>query len=230
MNKPVNKKRIADTVIDSLMTVLMPLLMAYSLIGEEFHEIVGTIIFILFIVHHLLHLKWWKAIPRGKYNAYRICITGFSFILLIVMFLQPLSGIVLSKHIYTFLQFKGAAATARTIHMICAYWCYVLLSLHLGLHTDQIIRPLKRKKSFGVMKWIGRVIFIGAAAYGVYAFIHRGFWSYMSGRMMFAFFDFSESRVLFIADYLAVMTLFAVIGNYLSKLLRIKTKREQIKA
>ena len=219
-----NKKKTANIIIDLSMVVLMPLLMAYSLIGEEFHEIIGTLIFILFIVHHILHLKWWKAIPRGKYNAYRISITVFNIILLIVMFLQPLSGIALSKHIYTFLQLKGVAATARTIHIICAYWCYVLLSLHLGLHTEQIIRPLKSKKSFDVMKWIGRAVFILIAAYGIYAFIHRGFWGYMSGKTIFAFFDFSESRVLFIADYLAVMTLFAVIGNYLSKLLKFRRK------
>ena len=92
-------RKTANTVIDILMTVLMPLLMAYSLIGEEFHEIVGSVIFVLFIVHHLLHLKWWKAIPRGKYNPYRVFITVFNIILLIVMFLQPLTGIALSKHI-----------------------------------------------------------------------------------------------------------------------------------
>lgn len=103
-------RKTANTVIDILMTVLMPLLMAYSLIGEEFHEIVGSVIFVLFIVHHLLHLKWWKAIPRGKYNPYRVFITVFNIILLIVMFLQPLTGIALSKHIYTFLQLKGVAA------------------------------------------------------------------------------------------------------------------------
>ena len=223
----MNKRKTANIIIDLSMVVLMPLLRAYSLIGEEFHEIVGTVIFILFIVHHILHLKWWRAIPRGKYNLYRVFITVFNFILLIVMFLQPLSGIALSKHIYTFLQLKGVAATARTIHMICAYWCYVLLSLHLGLHTEQIIRPLKNKKSFGIIiKWIGRVVFIIIAAYGVYAFIHRGFWGYMSGKTMFAFFDFSESRVLFIADYLAVMTLFAVIGNYLSKILKFRRKSQ----
>ena len=217
-------RKYENIIIDLSMVVLMPLLMAYSLIGEEFHEIIGTLIFILFIVHHILHLKWWKAIPRGKYNAYRISITVFNIILLIVMFLQPLSGIALSKHIYTFLQLKGVAATARTIHIICAYWCYVLWSLHLGLHTDQIIQPLKSKKSFAKMKWIGRAVFILIAAYGIYAFIHRGFWGYMSGKTMFAFFDFSESRVLFIVDYLAVMTLFAVIGNYLSKLLKFRRK------
>ncbi|MEE0875045.1 MAG: cytochrome b/b6 domain-containing protein [Ruminococcus sp.] len=219
-----NKKKTANIIIDLSMVVLMPLLMAYSLIGEEFHEIIGTLIFILFIVHHILHLKWWKAIPHGKYNVYRIFITAFNFILLIVMFLQPLSGISMSKHIYTFLQLKGVAATARTIHIICAYWCYVLLSLHLGMHTDQIIQPLKSKKSFAKMKWIGRAVFILIAAYGIYVFIKRGFWGYMSGKTMFAFFDFSESRVLFIADYFAVMTLFAIIGNYLSKLLKFRRK------
>ena len=222
----MNKRKTANIIIDLSMVVLMPLLMAYSLIGEEFHEIVGSVIFVLFIFHQILHLKWWKAIPRGKNHPYRVFITAFNIVLLIVMFLQPLSGIALSKHIYTFLQLKGVAATARTIHMICAYWCYVLLSLHLGLHTDQIIRPLKSKKSFGIIKWIGRIVFIAIAAYGIYAFIHRGFWGYMSGRTMFAFFDFSESRVLFIADYLAVMTLFAVIGNYLGKLLKLRRKQK----
>ena len=214
----------ANTVIDIMMTVLMPLLMAYSLIGEAFHEIAGTAIFALFIIHHILHLKWWKAIPRGKYNPYRVFITVFNIILLIVMFLQPLSGIALSKHIYTFLQLKGMVATARTIHMICAYWCYALLSLHLGMHTEQIIRPLKNKKSFGIIKWIGRIVFIFIAAYGIYAFIKRGFWGYMSGKTMFAFFDFRESRAIFIADYLAVMTLFAVAGNYIRKLLTFRRK------
>ena len=48
----------------------------------------------------------------------------------------------------------------------------------------------------------------------------------MSGKTMFAFFVFSESRVLFIADYLAEMTLVAVIGNYLSKLLKLRRNNQ----
>ena len=45
-------------ILDVAMTVLMPLLMAYSLIGETFHEIIGTLIFILFIIHHMLLAYW----------------------------------------------------------------------------------------------------------------------------------------------------------------------------
>ena len=43
------KKR--KLLIDISMTVLLPLLMAYSLIGEKFHEIIGTLMLVLFITH-----------------------------------------------------------------------------------------------------------------------------------------------------------------------------------
>ena len=36
-------------IIDIGMTLLLPIQMAYSLIGELFHEIIGTLIFLLFI-------------------------------------------------------------------------------------------------------------------------------------------------------------------------------------
>lgn len=47
------KKKIR-LIMDIAMTVLLPMLMAYSLIGEKFHEIIGTLMFALFILHHVL--------------------------------------------------------------------------------------------------------------------------------------------------------------------------------
>ena len=37
----MNKKRIRQ-LVDSGMVILLPLLMTYSLIGEKFHESIGT--------------------------------------------------------------------------------------------------------------------------------------------------------------------------------------------
>ena len=65
-------KRLRMTM-DIAMTVLMPLLMAYSLIGETFHEIIGTLIFILFIIHHMLNRKWSGALFKGRYSPDRVC-------------------------------------------------------------------------------------------------------------------------------------------------------------
>ena len=46
------KKKNLRLVLDIAMTVLLPMLMAYSLIGEAFHEIIGTAMLFLFVVHH----------------------------------------------------------------------------------------------------------------------------------------------------------------------------------
>ena len=73
-----NKIRI---IIDISMTVLLPLLMAYSLIGETFYEVVGTLIFVLFIVHHIINRKWYGALFKGKYNTRRIFQTALDMLL-----------------------------------------------------------------------------------------------------------------------------------------------------
>ena len=73
------------------MTVTMPLLMAYSLIGELFHEITGSLIFILFIIHHILNRRWYGTIAKGKYNAKRIFQSILNLFLLVFMILQPVS-------------------------------------------------------------------------------------------------------------------------------------------
>ena len=51
---PKKTKQLRRTV-DVLMTALLPCLMAYSLIGETFHEIAGVAMLALFITHHGLN-------------------------------------------------------------------------------------------------------------------------------------------------------------------------------
>ena len=204
-----------------MMVLSLPLLMAYSLIGELFHEIAGTVMLGLFIAHLILHRRWWKAVPKGKYNAYRAVITVLNLTLLIMMLLQPLSGIAMSHHLYTFLPLSGVAALARDIHLVLGYWSYVLMSLHLGLHMNLILRGVLKGKEMPVsLKWILRCLVLLISAYGVYAFLKRGLPEYMFLATRFAFFDFGEPLVFFILDYLTVMVLFAAAGYCIGKLLK----------
>ena len=99
--------------IDIMMVVLLPLLMAYSLIGENIHEVLGICMFALFIAHHVINRKWWPGIftpkraeemngghfrHKGKYNAVRILNTVVNLLLAVFMLLQPVSGILMSKY------------------------------------------------------------------------------------------------------------------------------------
>ena len=107
------KKKRLRTAADIAMTLLLLLLMAYSLIGETLHEAIGTAIFVLFIVHHIMNRSWYRALPKGRYSALRIFQVVLDALLLLTMIAQPVSGILMSKHLYTFLPVRGAAATAR---------------------------------------------------------------------------------------------------------------------
>ena len=73
----LNKKlRIA---VDSGMVLLLPLLMAYSLVGETAHEYLGIGMSLLFVAHHILNVAWWKHLLRGKYTPLRILGTAIDF-------------------------------------------------------------------------------------------------------------------------------------------------------
>ena len=206
------------------MTVLLPLLMAYSLIGETFHEAVGTLVFVLFIVHHVLNRKWYGALFKGKYDTGRIFRTALDMLLLVFMLLQPISGILMSRHLYKFLPVLPIVSQTRSIHLLLAYWGYVLLCIHAGTHLTAPMRKLAvRNKRIFVALCAGSGCI---SAYGAAAFIKRGFPGYLSGRTMFAFFDYSEPVAFFFLDYLAIMVLFMMTGC-LARLFPAKESRNR---
>ena len=212
--------------IDILMVMLLPILMAYSLIGENIHEVIGICMFTLFIAHHVINRKWWMGLFKGKYNAVRILNTMINLLLVVYMILQPVSGILMSKYVLKEVTISGASGTLRTIHMTLAYWGFVLMSFHLGLHIRAIAAPFTKKMNKTVRTLIA-ILFLIISVYGVYAFVKRGIGDYLLMKVMFAFFDFGESRVRFLLDYAAVMALVANVGFHMqSSLLRIQNKRK----
>ncbi|MBP3204682.1 MAG: DUF4405 domain-containing protein [Lachnospiraceae bacterium] len=208
------KKKHIRTVVDMAMIVLLPMLMAYSLIGEKLHEIIGTILFALFIVHHVLNRQWYKAIFNGKYTPRRIFQTVLNFLLLVFMLTQPISGILMSKYLYSSIRIAGSSATARELHLFLAYWGFVFMCLHAGTH---MCAPIKKLQARGRRTLTMILIALGAiSVYGGYAFVKRRLPEYMFLRSSFAFFDFGEPRIFFFLDYIAMMILSAAIGMMIS--------------
>ena len=231
----------ARMIIDILMVILLPLLMAYSLIGENIHEVIGICMFAVFLAHHVINRKWWTGLftpkragevssghfdRKGKYNAIRILNAVINLLLAVYMILQPISGILMSKYVLKEVTINGASATLRTIHMTMAYWGFVLMSFHLGLHVRAVTAPFAKKMNKTV-KMVFMILFLIIFVYGVYAFAKRGIGDYLLMKVMFAFFDFGESRVRFLLDYAAVMVLVASIGFYIqSGLLGLQNRRK----
>lgn len=212
--KPVWKGKIA---VDAAMTLGMLLLMAYSLVGEAAHEWIGMGMLVLFVLHHVLNRRWIGALPKGRYSPFRILQTALAALIFLSMIGSMGSGIVLSRYVFAFLPKHGGYAFAEKVHMLCAYWGFVLMSLHLGLHWNMLLAMAKKHlKPDKVCALVLRLAGYLFAAYGVYAFVRRDIGIYLLLKSHFVFFDFTEPIAFFLLDYLAVMGLFLFAGNALA--------------
>lgn len=133
-----------------------------------------------------------------------------------------ISGVILSRHVLSFLPINGGCAFARNLHMISAYWGFVLMSLHLGFHWSMMLGMAGKlmKRPPEIWKWIARGIAVLIAGYGVYVFSKRDIGSYMLLKNQFVFFDFEEPLLLFQLDYIAIMGLFVAAGHYMAEILK----------
>ena len=118
------------------MTVLLLVLMAYSVTGQAIHEWMGIALFVLFMIHHLLNLQWLRSVGKGRYPLARILQSALVLLLFLSMIAQVVSGIAMSRHALPFLNIPLSTSTARLIHLSCGYWSFLLISLHLGLHWN----------------------------------------------------------------------------------------------
>ncbi len=142
---------------------------------------------------------------------------------------SALSVIMLSEHLYTFLPASKGTSIARSVHMVCAYLNYILMSVHLGLHWNMMLSVMRKnndQKSIAG-RWGMRAAAVVIAAYGAYALFRRQIAEYLFLRTRFLFLDPSEPIIFFFLDYMAVMSLFVCIAHCLAELLKKAKKRNR---
>lgn len=222
-------KMIFKIGIDFIMTLLLLLLMAKQLTGDVLHEWLGAGMFVLWILHHILNFQWYKQISKGKYRPFRIVQLIINMLLFLAMLGTMVSAVILSREVFDFLPITGGIALARPLHIFCTFWCFVLMSLHLGLHWSLIIGIIR--KVLGPLQFqpLRIVIRLGGAAiaiYGFYAFMKNQILSYLFLTSAFVFFDFERPLILFFAEYAAIMGMFVFLGYYGTKgLQRLRKKK-----
>ena len=220
------------------MTLVLLLSMAWELVGPAFaalcmklfkieidgyaiaplaHEVIGSLLIILFCVHLWLNRYWLRNLFNGRYNASRFVLALFNFLLILDVIFLLISGVIISKSIFIGWFDFMSLALARPLHILASYWGYVIMSFHVGLYWHVMSAMMRVKLQNNLWPHVLAVLLM---AYGAYAFIKRNLAEYMFLRSQFVFFDFEEPLVYFLLDYIAIMILFAGLGHYLILLLR----------
>lgn len=207
--------------IDLLMTVLLLLLMAYQITGQELHEWFGTGMLVLFLLHNILNVRWYGNLFKGKYRPLRVIQTVVNFSILTAMLCLGFSGIVMSRHVFAAFSIHGPMATARTMHLAASYWGFVLMSVHLGLHWGMVV-GMCRKLAGGrempqIVVWILRVMAALIAVHGLYLFGRKNIISYMFLKQQFVFFDFEQGAAAVFAEYIAMIGFWIFAAYYIAK-------------
>lgn len=201
---------------------------SFELIGRTAHEWIGVGMFVLFINHHILNRNWSKNLFRGSYLPFRMLQTVLAALVFLAMLGSFISAVLISREVFAFLPIKSGRAFGRTLHLLCAYWGFLLLSLHLGFHWSTILGMTGRltRKPSRTRRIALSILGACVVLHGIYALIHRDIPSYLFLQNRFVFFDFEEPPIFFFLDNLAAMGLFVWIGHYLAKGVHLLQKRE----
>lgn len=209
------KQKIRYTA-DLGITILLPLLMAYSLVGESAHEWLGMAMLLLLVVHHVLNRSWIKHLTKGKYSGLRLVQTGLNVLLLVMMIGAMVSGILMSRYVFGFLHIRWGMMWTQSVHLFCTYWSFLLMSLHLGLHWAillKLICPNAARHHIFFLRCMAAAI----AVLGIAASIRNRLTDYLFLKTHFVLWDVGTTLTSFLLDYLCIMGLFVCIGYYLGK-------------
>lgn len=134
-------------VLDIIMIVIMLLLMNLTTTGINIHEILGVIIFILFIIHKVLNFKWIKATSKNIFNKEIKIKTKIMYltdlILLLLIFINVITGILISQCVLTDITVTNITLVTN-IHKIISYVSLAVIVIHMAFHLDSIILKIKK--------------------------------------------------------------------------------------
>ena len=220
----MNRRTMAKMGIDLIMTVLLLCQMAYMRIGESAHEWMGTAMFVLFLFHHILNRQWYKNLAKGRYTGFRILQILINTLIFLCMAGLMVSGVIMSRAVFAFLPIHGGMGFARILHMLAAYWGFILMSAHLGLHWGMIMGMARKlagiKKPSSVRTWILRGLAGIVSLFGVYVLFKNQIPDYLFLQSQFVFFDMEQPLALFFAEYLGMMGLWACAAYYFARRLQ----------
>ncbi len=210
--------------VDAGMTVLLLCLMAYQVTGETLHEWIGMGMTALLVLHHILNRKWYGALFKGKYSAYRILVTAVNMLLLLSIALTAVCGMSMSGHAVPFLYGMLPVSFARRFHLSMSFWSFLLMGVHLGLHLPAMTAKVKPGKKARVLL---NVLFVLAAAAGLNFFLRARIPDYLFFRTPFAFLDYEKPGVVVFLENLAQLFFFAFTGASAFRLIRKREGEEK---
>lgn len=202
-------------VVDICMLVLLLCLMSYQVTGEALHEWIGVAMTVTVLLHQFLNRRWYGAIFKGRYNAYRSLTTLVNLLLLASIAATAFCGMAMSGYAVPFLYWPEGVFLVRPAHLAMSHWSFVLMGLHLGLHLPLMAGRLGLSDGGRRILAASGTLLCGL---GLWLFWRNGMPGYLFFQVPFAFLDYAKAGWLVFLENALMLSAWAFLGDRLARL------------
>ncbi|MFZ4288404.1 DUF4405 domain-containing protein [Variovorax sp. HJSM1_2] len=204
---------------------LLLLALAYYWLENTTHEWIGTGLFALLIGHNLLHRRWWGNVIQPRRTPDSRLDRALSLSLLTSMLALLFSSLAISQTVFAFLRL-GGGFSARQIHIFAAYWCVVLVSVHLGFRWQRVMQfvrhALHLHADSKARSWGLRVAAAAIATVGLQSSFVMEVGSKLTLQMSLEWWDFAQSTLGFFLRWLSILGLYTTATHYALQWMRTR--------
>jgi hypothetical protein len=204
-------------VLDFLAVALIIACLAYWWLENLYHELFGTALFALVIMHHVFNRRWYGGVTKRRIDAARLINLVIIFFLAIGMTVMLVTSFLVSRDLFPFTALSGAFAV-REIHMFAAYWLLLIIAVHLGTRWSVVMNTVRATLGLSSRN-AARTMALRAAAlvtalWGVKSSFKMAFGAKLMLTYSLDMWDFNESTFGFFINYASIVGLYAAATHY----------------
>lgn len=194
--------------------------LAYWWLGNAVHELAGTAMFLLLLVHNVFNRRWYGTVPKTPREPRGLLNVGVTLLLLIGMAALLVTSVLISNTLSGFLPSFGGF-TARQVHVLAGYWVLVIVAIHLGLRWPMLMGVAR--KLFGIAQpsaartLVLRVLAAAIAIHGVWSSFALGVGTKLAMQTTLDWWNFEDAVAGFFVHCLAIVGLYITLTYYAMK-------------
>ena len=204
-------------VLDLVAVSLLVAAMAYSWLENVAHEVAGTAMFLLLVLHNVFNRRWYGTLANRRPAARGIITRTVNISLLFTMLSLLVTSVVISQTVFAFLPI-ASTFTARQLHTMAAYLVLLVAAVHLGLHWTMIMTAARRVVGITTDSRVRSVGLAGVAimiaAYGAWSLPAMDLPTKLLMQTPMGLGDFRTPTSIVLLRYVAVVSLLASVTHY----------------
>jgi hypothetical protein len=211
----MNGKLVLRVVLDLTALALFLLALAYYWLDNATHEIAGTAMFVLLVVHNVLNRQWYRAMPKrqeARKTVDKVLVLG----MLATLATLVVTSVMISQTVFALVAAPDAF-TARRIHVLAAYWTLLFVAVHLGIRWRIVLGLVTGVLGSGSSRLRNALMGLSTAiiaAAGIYSSFQIGVGGKLVSRLSLDGWDFAESAGEFFLHHIAIVGLYAYLADH----------------